>query len=122
MQGIDHIFNGLSYLSYAICIADGSIQDLELKKLEKDVAELGLEFGAQVTFITSAFKLLAQEKPSGKTALNIGTIELSEHNYYLDDDLKSKLFQFCESLAAANPPITEEEKIALEKIKETLYK
>ena len=122
MQGIDHIFNGLSYLSYAICKADGTIQSLELKQLEKDVKELGLQFGAQVTFITSAFKLITTENPTQKTALNIGITELLEHEYYLKDDLKSKLFQFCESLAAANPPITEQEKIVLEKIKETLYK
>lgn len=116
MEGIENIYHGLGYLTYAICLSDGAVQDNERNEVRDLVIEKSKEFGLKSSFIDGAFRLTQMEHLPLTTAIHLGIDIFENHQYYLKKNIQEQILNFLNAVALANPPITEVEEMVIDKV------
>lgn len=118
MEGIDHIYNGLGYITYSLCMADGAVQDDERHEVEELVKEAAKKQNFHVSFADGVFRLSQMEHLPQTTALHLGIDEFEKHAFYLKPELQKNILDFLNEVAIATPPITEVEESVINQVKE----
>lgn len=116
MEGIENIYHGLGYLTYAICLSDGAVQDNERNEVKNLVNQKSKEFGLQGAFIDGVFRLTQMEHLPLTTAMHLGIDIFERHHFYLKPELQQQILNFLQAIALANPPITEVEEMVIDKV------
>ena len=118
MEGIDFIYNGLGYVTYSLCLADGAVQDSERKEVEEMVRTSAEKHNFHASFADGVFRLNQMERLPQTTALHLGIDEFEKHAFYLKPELQNNIINFLREVAEANAPVTEVEESVINKVKE----
>lgn len=120
MEGKEHIYIGLGYLTYAVAKVDRKIDNTERDQLEKNVEVLAHQFNYQFNLMKHVFLASVEENLSVATSIHIGVSELKKHSYYVNDKEKVSIIKFLKGIASAEPPITQQELEVLNLIQDEL--
>ncbi len=118
MEGIDYIYNGLGYITYSLCMADGAVQDTERQEVEDLIKQAAEKHSFHASFADGIFRLTQMERLPQTTALHLGIDEFEKHSFYLKPELQENIISFLTDIAGANPPVTEVEESVINKVKE----
>ena len=118
MEDLDYIYNGLGYITYSLCMADGVVQDTERREIEKLIRQAAEKYRFHVSFADGIFSLTQMERLPQTTALHLGIDEFEKHSYHLKPKLKENIISFLTDIAEANYPVTEVEESVISKVRE----
>jgi uncharacterized tellurite resistance protein B-like protein len=120
MTPLQNLHTAIGELAYAIARADGKIQrseaaaflhlvtaELDYKNYDFDVSEI-------------IFNIMTKDKMDIETAYNWAMKEIQINSHYLSPGLKKKFISVMEEIARAYPPVTDTEKIILERFKKEI--
>ena len=117
----EHLYYGLGHIVYAIAAADGKVQLEEKQKLEEIINEEMQKHNYTYDVTEIIFKLLDKEHGI-LDAYKIGIKEMSLGSHHLDADLKEQFLCILRRVAAAFPPITDEEGEVIYNFEEDIQK
>jgi len=109
MTPLENIYMAIGQMAYAIAKSDGEVQFQEREQLEEILSE---EFEKKVDSANHAsiiFRVMEKENLSADQAYDAAMKELKMNSHYLSSAMKKHIIHIIERVAAAYPPITEEE-------------
>jgi len=111
------LYYGLGHLAYAVAMADGAIQAHEERQVQKIVAEGARQLDFDMDLTEIVFHILSEEKLSSETVFDWGMQELAKGQRLITQDIVDKFAGILEQVAAAYPPITQEEQDVVDRFR-----
>lgn len=117
---IQNLHYAIGELAYAVAHADGVVQPAERKKFH-DIVEAELrckDYDFDVSDII--FKIMDKDKHDSKTVYNWAMHEIKTNSHYLSPQMKNTFIKVMEKVAAAYPPVTENERKIIDQFKKDI--
>ena len=109
MQGAQLLYYALGELVYAVAKSDGVVQKSEQDELNRIVKEELAALNLSIDTTKIMVEILQEEDTEFETVYQWALKAFRKSQYYLTPELKDKFVKIIERVAAANPPITNEE-------------
>jgi uncharacterized tellurite resistance protein B-like protein len=117
MSPHESLHYAIGEIVYAVAAADGVVQREERKRLEEIVAEELKRHHYEYDISHIIFQLLDRQHPKPIESYEWGMNGLRLNSHYLSPALKAAFLSIIENVAAAFPPVTEEETDLLSRFK-----
>lgn len=117
MTALESLHYAIGELAYSVAFIDGKVQKEEREKFQEIVtAEMrNNDYSFDVADII--FQILDKEKMESSTVYDWAMKEIKLNHHYLSPELKHTFISVMEKIAAAFPPVTNEENNIIEKFK-----
>jgi uncharacterized tellurite resistance protein B-like protein len=106
----ENLYYAMGEVAYAVAMADGRIQNDEMKKLHTILESELTPLAEGVDIAEIIFQVLKKDLTDGETAYASAMHQMKLHSQYLSPDMKLNFLHVAEKVAKAFPPTLRAEK------------
>jgi uncharacterized tellurite resistance protein B-like protein len=120
MNPLENLHYAIGQLAFAVAFTDGKIQKQESENFHKIVAEELKNKSYDFDVSDIIFQVMEKDKMDSKTVYDWAMKEIKTNGHYLSPQLKEKFIAVMQKIAAAFPPVTNEESDLINKFKKDI--